>query len=50
MDGLPFAMVDWNTQNQRLVIFYIFGLLWIINFLAGVGFFWTSSAAAIWYF
>ena len=28
IDGTPFAMVDWNSVNQWLIVFYIFGLLW----------------------
>jgi hypothetical protein len=28
IDGTPFGMVEWDTQNQYLIIYYIFGLLW----------------------
>ena len=28
IDGTPFAMVDWDTKNQWLIVIYIFGLLW----------------------
>lgn len=48
--GTPFGMVVWNESNQKLIIFYLFGLLWVINFFAGLGAFWVSSTAAIWYF
>ncbi len=26
--GTPFAAVTWNEETQKLIIFYIFGLLW----------------------
>ena len=28
LDGSPFGMVVWNAENQKLIIFYLFGLLW----------------------
>ena len=28
IDGTPFAMINWNTGNQWLIVVYIFALLW----------------------
>lgn len=28
IDGTPFAMVQWDSQNQWLILYYVFGLLW----------------------
>lgn len=28
IDGTPFAKVVWNEENQYLIIFYLFALLW----------------------
>ena len=36
IDGTPFAMVQWDSTNQWLIIVYLFGLLWIINFFSAV--------------
>jgi len=43
-------MVHWDSTNQWLIVVYLFGLLWIINFFSAVEAFWVSSTAALWYF
>ena len=30
IDGTPFAMVHWSEDNQWLILYYIFGLLWYL--------------------
>jgi hypothetical protein len=50
IDGTPFAMVQWDSTNQWLIVVYLFGLLWIINFFSAIEAFWVSSSAALWYF
>lgn len=43
-------MIVWNDNTQKLTIFYVFGLVWIVLFLEGIGMYWSSSVVAIWYF
>ena len=46
----PFAMVVWNENIQKFTIYYLFGLIWLIMFLDGLGLYLVSSTVAIWYF
>ncbi len=50
IDKTPFTMIVWDDNTQKLTIFYVFGLVWIVLFFEGIGMYWSSSVVAIWYF
>ena len=50
IEDLPFGWVVWDDTLRYLTIFFLFGLLWVIFFLDGLGCYWISSTASIWYF
>jgi len=46
----PFASVLWSKTTRYLIIYFIFGGLWVNAFIMAVNQFVLGSTVAIWYF
>ena len=46
----PFASVKWTDQTRYLIIYFIFGGLWVNAFILAVNQFVLASTVSIWYF
>jgi len=50
-EDLPFLTeMDWSDQTRYVLIYSLFGFLWILNFIIGSTQFIISATCAIWYF
>ena len=48
---LPFMTeIKWSQQTKYVLLYSLFGFLWMMNFIIGCTQFIISAAAAIWYF
>jgi len=46
----PFASVTWTSTTRYLIIYFIFGGLWVNAFILAVNQFVLGSTVALWYF
>ncbi len=46
----PFATVQWNQNTKYMLLYNLFGGLWVSAFLLGWLYFVVASTCCIWYF
>lgn len=46
----PFASIKWDDKTRYLVIYFIFGGLWVNAFILAINQFIIASSTSIWYF
>lgn len=50
LSGTPFGTVEWNTNTKRLLVYHLFGGLWINAFVIAFAQLVLAGSVAIWFF